>query len=71
MRRLRWWAVWSTEYPEEGSLHVRATGEKAAIKKVRRTEMFSGDMELSAARVTAAEHAEWDASFDEARPEEW
>ena len=70
MRRLRWWAVWSAEYPEEGSLHVRATGEKAAVKKVRRDGLF-GDMELSAARVTAAEHAEWEASLDEAGPEEW
>src|SRR3972149_4282264 len=34
--RRRWWAVWLSEYPEEGSIHVRATSQGMALQGSRR-----------------------------------
>lgn len=64
MRRLRWWAVWSAEYPEEGSLHFRARTKDEAAWKARRVEWFQTEdgeesLELSASRVTAQMHRAW------------
>lgn len=63
MRR-RWWAVWSAEYPEEGSLHFRARTEAEAVWKARRFECFQTEdgeepLELSASRVTQQQHRSW------------
>lgn len=61
---IRWWAVWLTEMPEEGSLHFRARTEAEAISKARRMESFQTEdgeepLELSASRVTAQMHRAW------------
>lgn len=63
MRR-RWWAVWLTECPDEGSLHFRARTGAAAMSKARRVEWFQTEdgeepLELSASRVTAQQHRAW------------
>lgn len=60
----RWWSVWLTECPDEGSLHFRARTGAEAVWKARRTEWFQTEdggepLGLSAMRVTDRVHREW------------
>lgn len=61
-----WFAVWLTEYPDEGSMHFRAPDATTAFELARRTGSFaerddgeSGLPLLSVAPVTLAEHEAW------------
>ncbi len=46
-----YFAAWSTEYPEEGSLLFLAKDARAARKKARNHPWFEG-MEINVARMT-------------------
>lgn len=59
-----WWAVWLAEYPEEGSIHVRARTRREAVARARLTEWFGtaeceDPPELVASQVTDAGHRRW------------
>lgn len=65
----RWWAVWDPEYPDEGSVHVRAATRAEAIRQAVAADAFpkfedDDEQDLAAEAVSAEVHAEWEQSGD-------
>jgi hypothetical protein len=56
-RAMRWWAVWDPEYPEHGSVHVRARNETEARRKAE--GVFNDENEVDAGPVSDAVHRTW------------